>query len=264
MRIDFSYDGAGFFGYGVQKDLRTVQGEILRVFNYLTHSKVDIFVAGRTDAGVHARGQVIHVDLTPEHVARLEDPARLNRALPEDIRIHSIQEAPYGFDARFSALWRRYSYRVCDVSDQMNPLTRHQTLFHYKHLDIDAMNQAAQGLMGLQDFAAYCRPRDASTSMREVEKLEWHREGALCIMTVQADAFCHSMVRSLVGAMIPVGDGRRSVDWPGMILESKDRTLSPEVMPAHPLVLEEVGYPEADQMLARQFITRTKRSPDHG
>jgi len=264
LRIDLSYDGTAFYGWGVQKDLRSVQGEILRVFNFLTHSKVDIFVAGRTDAGVHARGQVIHVDLNQHQIDRLENPGRLNRALPEDIRIHSMNVAPIGFDARFSALWRRYSYRVCDESTQMSPLERNHTLFHYKSLDIDAMNEAAQGLLGLQDFAAFCKPRDASTSMREVEYLKWHREKASCVMTVQADAFCHSMVRSIVGALIPVGDGRKPVSWPAEILAGRDRTLGPTVMPAHPLVLEEVGYPSEQDMSARQIITRSKRAQDEG
>lgn len=246
----------------MQTDLRTVQGELVRVLSMLTRAQVEIFCAGRTDAGVHARGQVAHLDLTQRQIDLLEDAGRINRALPADIRIRRMTKAPEGFDARFAAIWRRYTYRVCDDSTLMNPLMRRQTLWHHRPLDLDAMNQAAQGLLGLHDFAAFCKPRDYSSTIRSLQRLTWHREETSCVMTIQGDAFCHSMVRSIVGSMIPVGDGRRSPSWPAEVLARQDRNVGVTVMPPHPLVLEEVGYPADDQLAARQLVTRDLRNLD--
>jgi tRNA pseudouridine38-40 synthase len=262
LRLDLSYDGTAFHGWAVQTELRTVQGELMRVLSMLTREHIEIYCAGRTDAGVHARGQVAHLDVTQAQWDALEDAGRVNRALPDDIRIHRMDRAPQGFDARFAAIWRRYTYRVCDHSTRMNPLLRHQTLAFHHRLDIDAMNEAAQGLLGLHDFAAYCKPRDYSSTVRQVQSLAWHREDASCVMTIQADAFCHSMVRSIVGAMLPVGDGRKPVSWPAQVLAGGERNVGVTVMPPHPLVLEEVGYPADDELAARQRITRDLRTLD--
>ncbi len=260
MRLDIAYDGTDFFGWAVQKDLRTVQGEVTRILNLLTQGKVDLFSAGRTDAGVHARGQVVHCDLTAHQVNLLRGAERINRALPEDIRIRRMSVAPPGFDARFSAMWRRYTYRICDDSTLMNPQLRRQVLWHPHILDLHAMNQAAQGLLGLHDFAAFCKPRDFSSTVRALEQLSWHRENDVCVMTIQAEAFCHSMVRSLVGAMIPVGDGRKAVSWPSEILTGRERNVGLTVQPAYALTLEEVGYPPDEQLAQRQLVTKARRS----
>ena len=260
--MDLSYDGTDFHGWAVQSGLRTVQGEMVRVLSMLAQTQVELFSAGRTDRGVHARGQVVHLDLTPAQVALLEDPGRINRALPKDIVVHRMMHAPTGFDARFSALWRRYTYRVCDDSTAMNPLLRHMVLWHHKRLNLDAMNEAAQGLLGLHDFAAYCKPREFSTTIRTVEHLAWHRDEISCVMTIQAEAFCHSMVRSIVGAMLPVGDGRKSPDWPAQVLAGRERNVGITVMPGHPLTLEEVGYPSDARLADRQLVTRGRRSLD--
>lgn len=215
--------------------------------------------AGRTDAGVHARGQVIHFDVPIDHPDI--DGARVNRALPADIRILDIQPAPAGFDARFSAIWRRYTYRVCDDPDGPAPLTRREVLPWNRPLDLDRMNEASRTLLGTHDFAAYCKWREGATTIRELQQLQWERDDdGDAVMTIQADAFCHSMVRSIVGALLPVGDGRKPVTWPGELLRAAQRGSAVTVMPPHPLVLEQVGYPPDAELAARQQETRALRT----
>jgi tRNA pseudouridine38-40 synthase len=236
-----------------------VQGELQRVLGHLLRADVEVQCAGRTDAGVHARGQVAHCDVAvwPEDV----DARRINRALPDDIRVHRVVKAPEGFDARFSAIWRRYSYRVSDDGLGPDPLQRGHVLAWPKALDLDAMNSAAEALLGEHDFAPFCKQREFATTVRAVQQLVWQRdEAGLAVMTIQADAFCHSMVRSLVGALLPVGESRRPVSWPGDILRSGAKDSAVTTMPAHPLVLEAVGYPPDDQLLLRQQETRSLRT----
>ena len=229
-----------------------------RMLGHVFAQRVELTCAGRTDAGVHARGQVAHVDVTywPPDV----DLARINRALPDDIRLTALGEAPPGFDARFSAIWREYAYRVMDGPIGPAPLERHTILPWPRLLDLDRMNQAAQSLLGEHDFTPFCKQREFASSVRELKVLRWGRDAAgAAVMTVRADAFCHSMVRSLVGAMLPVGDGRRPVAWPGDVLLAGTKDSSVAVMPAYPLVLESVGYPPVDELFARQALTRTFR-----
>ena len=257
-----AYDGADFSGWARQvhpEGLRTVQGELERVLAHLFGQSVDLTCAGRTDAGVHARGQVAHFDVAgwPAGV----DARRINRALPGDIRVSHIDVAPEGFDARFSAIWRRYTYRVADDGLGPDPLRRRLVLPWHRPLDLDAMNDAAAALLGEHDFAPFCRQREFATTVRAVHGLAWERDGdGLAVMTVQADAFCHSMVRSLVGVMLPVGDGRRPASWPGDVLRRGVKDSAVTVMPAYPLVLDAVGYPPADELLERQRQTRARRA----
>jgi tRNA pseudouridine38-40 synthase len=235
-----------------------VQGELERVLGHLLGHAVELTCAGRTDAGVHARGQVAHVDV--ERWPRELDAVRLNRALPGDVRVTALRRAPQGFDARFSAIWRRYSYRVCDDGLGPDPLLRHLALSAPRRLDVELMNEAAIDLLGEHDFAPFCKQRAFATTVRALQVLHWHRDDSgLAVMTVRADAFCHSMVRSLVGVMLPVGDGRRPVTWPGEVLRSGSKDSAVTVMPGHPLVLEEVGYPSDDELLVRQRQTRSVR-----
>lgn len=262
MRLDISYDGRDFSGWARQPHppgLRTVQGTLEEVFAHLLGVTVIVTCAGRTDAGVHARGQVAHVDVAvwPEEI----DVRRVNRALPPDVRVTRISTAPPDFDARFSAIWRRYSYRVCDDGIGPAPMDRWSVLPWHRPLRIDALNEASAALVGEHDFASFCKPRDFGTTVRELQALRWDRDAdGLAVMTVQADAFCHSMVRSLVGVLLPVGDGRRAATWPAEILQSGQRHSAVTVMPAYPLVLEEVGYPADEQLLERQRQTRSLRS----
>lgn len=185
---------------------------------------------------------------------------RWNRYLPGDVRVLSARVAPPGFDARFSAVRRHYRYRVSDAPWGVDPLRRHDTLAWGRPLSIDAMNEASASLLGLQDFAAYCKQREGGTTIRELQQLVWRRTGPYAVeVDVSADAFCHSMVRSLVGALLQVGDGRRPLDWPGDLLESRVRDSA--VAPAHGLTLLAVDYPPDAELAARADQTRAMRTP---
>ena len=260
LRIDLGYDGTDFHGWASQPGLRTVQEtleEALRTILRL-EAPPQVTVAGRTDAGVHARGQVVHVDIDgvdSEAISRLQ--RQCNGVLPDDVQVHAVGIAPMHFDARFSALARRYSYRLVDAAS-VDPLERHTVVQHPKPLDIDRLNAASQALLGLHDFSAYCKRTDTGTSIRTLQEFAWHRdEYGVVVARVKADAFCHSMVRSLVGALVFVGDGRKDIEWPGELLAGGERKSL--VAPARGLVLEEVYYPADDELLARQEFTRQIR-----
>ncbi len=223
VRVDLSYDGAGFSGWAAQPGRRTVEGVLSETLGHVLRlpAPVRLTVAGRTDSGVHARGQVAHADLPADAWAAHADAAlrRLSRALPPDLRVRSIAVAPDGFDARFSALWRRYAYRICDDPARADPLRRHDTLWNPRPLDLAAMNEAAALLLGEHDFAAFCRKREGATTVRALRRLEWARDAdGVAVGCVVADAFCHNMVRALVGALLPVGEGSRPVSWPAQVL----------------------------------------------
>ncbi|MFD6321380.1 tRNA pseudouridine(38-40) synthase TruA [Streptomyces sp. NPDC058442] len=267
IRLDLSYDGTEFSGWAKQAGgRRTVQGEIEDALRTVTRSgetTYELTVAGRTDAGVHARGQVAHVDLPvelwAEHREKLHK--RLAGRLPRDVRIWSLTEAPAGFDARFSAVWRRYAYRVTDHPGGVDPLLRGHVLWHDWPLDVDAMNEAARRLLGEHDFAAYCKRREGATTIRTLQELSLLRDAdGVITATVRADAFCHNMVRSLIGALLFVGDGHRAPDWPGKVLAAGVRDSAVHVVRPHGLTLEEVGYPADDLLAARNKEARNKRS----
>jgi tRNA pseudouridine38-40 synthase len=268
LRIDLSYDGSGFSGWAAQPGRRTVAdvvavglGRVLRL-----PGPPGLTVAGRTDAGVHARGQVVHADVPALAWAAAADRAtvRLSAALPADVRVRAIGPAPDGFDARFSALWRRYSYRVCDDPAAADPLRRHDTLWYFRLLDVDAMNEAALPCLGEHDFAAFCRRRQGASTIRTLRTLAWHRDDdGVAVATVVADAFCHNMVRSLVGALLAVGDGRRPAGWPAAVLAAAVREPAVRVMAPHGLCLEEVGYPPPGALAARAAQTRHLRTAHH-
>jgi tRNA pseudouridine38-40 synthase len=261
VRLAIAYDGGGFSGWAAQPGRRTVQGELEEALARLLRVPVALTVAGRTDAGVHATGQVAHADL-PAAADGAELVRRLARLLPPDVRVRAVRPAPPGFDARFSALWRRYAYRVADDPAAADPLRRYDTLSWPHRLDRDAMQAAADRLLGEHDFAAFCKRREGATTIRSLQQLDWTRgpDGVL-IATVRADAFCHSMVRSLVGALLAVGDGRRPPDWPAAQLARTDRSGEVAVVPAHGLTLVEVAYPPEADLAARAAATRNRREP---
>lgn len=277
VRMDLSYDGGPFSGWAVQPALRTVQGCLEEALELVIRRPVRVTVAGRTDAGVHARGQVVHIDLSPEEWSRLSrgglyEPAAalqrklrgaLSRVLAGDhgaIEIHDAGLAPSGFDARFSALWRRYSYRIADGPERWDPLLRGLTLWHKAALDVELMNQGASLLLGLQDFRAYCRPREGATTIRELQRFSFARgEDGVIVATVQADAFCHNMVRSLVGGALRVGEGLETPQWMHDRMLAGVRDAKSVLAAPHPLVLEEVAYPADSELLARAELTRAKR-----
>ncbi|MCZ7477638.1 MULTISPECIES: tRNA pseudouridine(38-40) synthase TruA [unclassified Micromonospora] len=267
LRLDVSYDGTDFSGWAPQPTRRTVAGVLMQTLDLVlgAGTATGLTVAGRTDAGVHATGQVCHLDLpTPvwrEHEGRLL--RRLARLLPPDARVRAMTEVPADFDARFSATFRRYEYRVTDAPWGAEPLRRRDTLAWPKPLDLAALNAAAAGLVGEHDFAAYCRRKENATTLREVTRLDWRRDpDGILVATVQADAFCQNMVRSLVGAMLVAGDGRRPVQWPAGLLTRRERSSEVTVAPAHGLALVAVGYPADPAEYARRAeATRRLRVP---
>jgi tRNA pseudouridine38-40 synthase len=265
LRLDLGYDGTQFHGWATQPGLRTVQQVVEEALwrSLRLPEPPALTVAGRTDAGVHARGQVAHADVPAAAWADAQTSAdrRLARLLPDDVRIWSVRPAAPGFDARFSALWRRYSYRVCDDPARADPLRRRDTLWYRRPLDLDLMNAAALACQGEHDFAAFCRRREGATTVREVIRLDWARTGpGLAVGTVTADAFCHNMVRALTGALLAVGDGSRPVSWFAEVLAARLRDPAVRVAPPHPLCLEEVAYPAATGLAARAGLTRRLRS----
>lgn len=213
--------------------------------------------AGRTDAGVHARGQVAHVDLQDVDPPVLE--RRLRRLLPPDISLRGLSLAPEGFDARFAALERRYVYRICDTAAGSDPLDRYHQVAWPRLLDVDAMNAAAEHLLGEHDFASFCKKREGATTIRTLLELHVVRRNDLVETTVRADAFCHSMVRALMGALTAVGEGRFEPAWAGEVLQAATRNARVTVMPPHGLVLEEVVYPDASGLAARAVESRRRR-----
>ncbi|MFR9730922.1 tRNA pseudouridine(38-40) synthase TruA [Saccharopolyspora sp. MS10] len=271
-----SYEGTDFSGWAKQPGRRTVQGLLEDALAKQPPGREiprSVVVAGRTDAGVHAEGQVVHLDVVPfdpaapgrlpvdEHgVPDLERMRhRWNRILPGDVRVLAASVAPEGFDARFSALRRHYRYQVSDAPWGVDPLRRRDTLAWNRPVDVSALNTASRELLGLRDFAAFCKPREGATTVRELQRFEWERVAEhLVVARVSADAFCHSMVRSLVGALLLVGDGRRGRAWPAELAGSTERTSA--VAPAHGLSLVGVDYPDDAELAARAESTRALRS----
>src|SRR5690554_2474099 len=281
VRLDLSYDGTDFFGWGAQPDLRTVQGELEYALGRVLRDDagvglpVRVTAAGRTDAGVHARGQVVHAEIPlaawnrqPGRSRRTPAQAlrhRLNGVLPDDVTVLGAGIAPEGFDARFSAVERRYAYRVCDDKDLRDPLTRRHVLWHDQALDVDHLNRASALLLGLRDFAPFCKARPGATTIRDLIEFSWERveqgpDAGLVVATVRADAFCHSMVRSLVGAVLALGDKGRDLEWILRIAAESERAQSIAVAPPHGLTMEAVTYPAEADMAARAELTRAMRT----
>ena len=320
IRLDIAYDGTHFRGWALQPGLRTVQGTIESALARILGGQPRLVVAGRTDAGVHASGQVAHLDLDEAQVVRLRSAARRGGAAahdssisvhagaegrrvagsaeqtagvmrPEgrapdpdeaaaaarlaarirgvlgaysDVAVHRTSLAPEGFDARFSAVWRRYAYRVADADAGYDPLERHRTTTVRGSVNEGAMDAAARSLIGLHDFAAYCKPREEGTTIRTLLEFDWRRdsEGVL-VANVKADAFCHSMVRALVGACVAVGQGRLGVEDVAAIRDRAERTNEFTVLAARGLTLTEVGYPLDELLGARAEQTRARRDREH-
>lgn len=259
VRLDLAYDGTDFSGWAHQPGRRTVQGTVESALATVLRCPVPVTVAGRTDAGVHAIGQVAHADL-PAVAPPQRFADRLRGVLPADVGLRALTPAPEGFDARFSALSRSYRYRVTDGF--LDPLRRRDTLAWRRLLEAAAMHTAGQRLLGEHDFAAYCRAREGSTTLRRLLRLDVTREpDGVIALTAEADAFCHSMVRALVGALLVVGDGHQPVNWPAAVLAHGRRDPAVTVAPAHGLTLVEVGYPPDEELAARARATRVRRTP---
>ncbi len=264
LRLDIAYDGTQFSGWATQPGKRTMQDMVEEAIARIVRHDIDSVVAGRTDAGVHATGQVIHVDVADTAFDReltyKDLRYKLNRILDEDIRITNISEAPSGFHARFSALRRYYTYKILDDNQVITPAQRFDVAPWYRHLDHNVMNEAASHLLGTHDFAAFCKFKVGGTTVRSLEKYEWVRtEDGLLIADVVADAFCYSMVRNLVGAIVCVADGRKPTSWIAELLANKERVSDSLVFPARGLTLYRVDYPSDDQLLERAKVTVARR-----
>jgi tRNA pseudouridine38-40 synthase len=272
IRLDLAYDGTNFSGWSKQPDRRTIQSELESALQLLTRVPAETIVAGRTDAGVHATGQVVHVDIPDMENGpyakkaewNLQDlPYRLNRILDEDVRIVDASIAPIGFHARFSALRRHYEYKILDGNRSILPLRRFDVAPWYRGLNIDLMNQSSDLLLGEHDFAAFCKYRFGSTTIRTLEKFSWRRnEEGYLIAKIVADAFCYSMVRNLVGAVVCVADGRFPTQWVKDVLGNRQRISDSLVFPSRGLTLIQVDYPSDDQLLARIDTTLRRRGEE--
>ncbi|WP_233615662.1 tRNA pseudouridine(38-40) synthase TruA [Leucobacter chromiisoli] len=287
MRLDLGYDGTDFHGWAGQPGLRTVQGELeaaIAVLLRVPAESVSLTVGGRTDAGVHARGQVAHVDVSESQLekwsgrrARAGDPdagsaeaarlraRRVNGVLKRsaaDIVVHSVREVPAAFDARFSALRRRYEYRLRGEGSRRDPLTARFTADVPRELDLHRMRRASERLLGLNDFTSFCKARDGATAVRTLLDFSWRvtDDGAYAAR-IEADAFCHSMVRALVGGVVAVGSGRIAETELDELLHARRRTSRFTVMPAHGLSLEEIAYPPYTELAERAERTRARRAP---
>ncbi len=264
LRIDIAYDGTAFFGWATQPDRRTMQNLIEDALTQISRSQVQTIAAGRTDAGVHATGQVIHADLPDsifsDGLTYRDLRYKLNRILDEDLRIMNISDAPSGFHARFSALRRVYTYKILDNNDVIPPLSRYDVAPWYRPLDAELMNKASALVLGHHDFAAFCKFKEGGTTIRTLEKYEWHRDQTgLLVAEVIADAFCYSMVRNLVGAVVCVADGRKDPSWMAELLANKERVSDSLVFPARGLSLTRVDYPSDQELLDRAKVTIGKR-----
>jgi tRNA pseudouridine38-40 synthase len=275
LRLDIAYDGTDFAGWATQSGQRTVAGLLEETLSTVFRTEVRLRAAGRTDAGVHAVGQVTHADLPvdalPNAYPRSPRPnqpefepliRRLGKLLPADVRVRRITRAPAGFDARFSALRRHYVYRISTACYGVEPHQARYITGWPRSLDVDAMITASRNLMGLHDFAAFCRHREGATTIRDLQRFDWERDGELITAHVTADAFCWSMVRSLVGALLAVGEHRRSPEWCAELLTSARRSSDFAAAPARGLTLVRVDYPPDSELRARTLITRDLRTRD--
>ncbi|MFB9662160.1 tRNA pseudouridine(38-40) synthase TruA [Glycomyces mayteni] len=268
LRLGVAYDGAEFSGWALQPGLRTVASEVIRGLELLFRDIADFTVAGRTDAGVHATGQVVHVDVPTAKWEELRERLlwRLRGILPPDVRVVSAEAVDPTFNARFAARWRRYRYRVADAVYGVTPLRRLDTLAWPRPLDVERMHAASQALLGEHDFVGFCKQREGATTIRELLQYDWARdEDGTAVATVRADAFCHSMVRSLVGASLAVGDGRRDETWLASILSIGERANDVHVVGPHGLTLVEVSYSDDPRdWAARVGLTRRVRTAGPG
>lgn len=280
VRLNIAYLGGGFHGWASQPGLRTVQGELEAALAQVLHipaGRVALTVAGRTDAGVHAAGQVAHFDVpdtvwealpgraavSPSEALVRKVNAVLARGCPgvrgyTDVVVNSARQVPETFDARFSALWRAYTYRIADGPALWRPQCP-DVLWVAAPLDVSLMNRAAQPLLGEHDFLSYSKPRPGASTVRTLQRLEVIREEGIVCVHARADAFCHSQVRTLVGTLAEVGRGAKDVGWPQRRLLERSRTGEVKVAPAHGLTLESVGYPPPGEYASQALRARRYR-----
>ena len=251
LRIDLTYDGTNFSGWAKQPNLRTIQEEIEKALSTITQHQIATVVAGRTDAGVHAKQQVIHADL-PEDTIIENLVFRLNQILDKDVRVISTSWAEVNFHARFTPISRTYQYKIIDAGKVTAPLDRYDSAEWFRELDIDLMNAGSKLLLGEHDFFAFCKFREGGSTVKNLMKFDWYRdENGVVIGEVKADSFRYNMVRNLVGAAVCVGEGRFAPEWMLKTLQDKVRISDSYVFPAKGLTLIKVEYPQPDQYLSR-------------
>jgi tRNA pseudouridine38-40 synthase len=239
IRLDLAYDGSGFRGFARQPRIRTVEGVLLEALERVVGRPPRLSVAGRTDAGVHAEGQVVSfpADADPDRLQRA-----LNGMLAPEVVVLRARRAPDGFDARRSASGREYRYRV-RTAGLPDPFTARYEWYQPGDHRLGAMRRAASLLEGEHDFRSFCRPpRDGSPTVRRLERLTVRREGDVLFARARAGSFLHQMVRSLVGTLIAVGEGRMDPETMPEVLEARDRSAAGPVAPADGLVLVRVHY----------------------
>ena len=272
FRVDLSYDGTDFAGWARQPGMRTVHGEVVRVLTQLfgdSDTDFDLRVAGRTDAGVHAEHQVIHVDLNERQIKRIgrnKDVAgRLNKLLDPDVRVRSFEKAPEHFHARYGATYRRYRYRVADATATQNAMHGRFTLWLSYELNVLEMQATALEFYGLHDFASFCKPRDIGTTIRDIKEITVKRnkhDNNVIEIEVMADAFCHNMIRSIVGALIKVGGGRATKAEVVAALGAKNRAHPYKVVEPHGLSMIEIGYPPVKKLAEHVALVQRTRTLD--
>jgi tRNA pseudouridine38-40 synthase len=243
IRLDLAYDGTDFHGWAAQRDraIRTVEGEVRRHLERVLHEAPRLSVAGRTDAGVHARGQVVSLE-TSREIGPHALQAALNGALAPEVVVTAASWAPDGFDARFSATARTYRY-VIDRAPVADPFTARYVWHRPGALDLASMRIAGRALVGTHDFTSFCRhPGGDRSKVRDVSLLSIRRNGDRDEIRIRANAFLHQMVRSIVGTLVAVGEGRIDPGAIGGIVEARDRSAAGAVAPARGLTLEQVSY----------------------
>lgn len=249
VRLLIAYDGSAFHGFAHQPGQVTVAGRLAEAIGHIAGHEVSLTCAGRTDSGVHATGQVVHADVAPAFLTAYPEPSRLIRSLTHqvapDIAVLDLQPAAEGFDARRSALSRRYRYLILR-GEAPDPLLRHTSWHVTNALDVPAMRLAADTVLGTHDFAAFCRRRpDGGSLERHVSHvgLSSGTDPRLLRFEIEANAFCHQMVRSIVGALVSVGEGKLTAADVLEILRSGDRARGSRLAPPGGLCLESVRYP---------------------
>lgn len=240
FRAVVEYDGADFHGFQVQVAQRTVQGVLEEAVECVSRQSVRVVGAGRTDAGVHARGQVIAFWANWRRSA-VDLHRALNAVLPKDVALSSLEVASEAFHPRYDAKRRWYRYTVLN-QPLRSPLDRRQALHVHRRLDVAAMNRAAVALLGERDFATFGRPPKGKNTVRRVMRAEWHRREPFVLFEIEANAFLHRMVRSLVGTLLQVGFGGIVPEEFARRLGACDRTLAGPTAPPHGLCLMAVSY----------------------
>ena len=240
LRLLVSYDGTKFSGFQIQPDQRTVQGTLEDSLSRLAKAPVRLHAAGRTDAGVHALGQVVSIadpgDLTPDVVMRA-----MPSLLPSDVAVVDAQTGPAGFDARASAQWRSYVYLLW-CSEAPNPLYNRFALWIRDRVDVPLLAEAMRKIIGRHDFSSFGRLRSDQTPERRIIEATAVADGPFVRVRVTGEAFLHQMVRSLVGTALEVGRGRKPVSFMTEALMARQRSAAGPVAPAHGLALVDVGY----------------------